>query len=78
MNWHKASEWLPKKSMYYLCITQDEDGSTDDFAIVIPFSVKHQRFNARDNYEPELAEELSMAVSYWMELPEHPESKWYF
>ncbi len=72
--WHKASEELPETSGFYAIANVNVDGNVYNLVSVI-YSAGHKRFNCADYFTKEMADECSMSVSFWAELPEFPEAR---
>ena len=70
IEWHKTTEELPEKSGNYLI------KHSIKYISMVPYSAKHKRFNAFDNFTKAKAKELEIAdVCYWAEMPAFPENE---
>lgn len=64
--WISADERLPEKSGEYVCLTRIKT------RLVLDYSAKHKKFNARDSLSEQLADSYSINVTHWQPLPEPP------
>lgn len=70
IKWHDAKKELPKESGSYLVVT-----TFCKSILVLDYSSKYQKFNARDNSEEEDVQSYALHVDYWAELPKAPKEK---
>lgn len=64
--WISARERLPEESGMYLVFTYRGNRT------VLDYSERHKIFNSFDSFSTEEANEVAIAVTHWMPLPEPP------
>lgn len=66
--WISARERLPEESGMYLVFTYRGNRT------VLDYSERHKTFNSFDSFSTEEANEVAIAVTHWMPLPEPPKT----
>lgn len=64
--WTSVRERLPEESGMYLVFTYRGNRA------VLDYSERHKIFNSFDSFSTEEANEVAIAVTHWMPLPEPP------
>lgn len=68
LNFKNAYEELPKKSGEYLCYIDREWYISGEWTVLM-YSTIHKLFNVYDRWDRKDAEDHSIQVTYWAELP---------